>query len=65
MKATIGQKVYVKELNEYGIVESLTETGQPKTIKIGTRIIKAIDYIIQNAGTIVVVLKFFRSLFKF
>jgi hypothetical protein len=64
MKATIGQKVYIKELNEYGTVESLNENGQAKTIKVGDRIIKAIDYIIQNASTIVTVIKFLRSLFK-
>ncbi len=64
MKATIGQKVYIKELNEYGTVESLNENGQAKTIKVGARIIKAIDYIIQNASTIVTVIKFLRSLLK-
>lgn len=60
----IGQKVYLPELDTYGIVESLNEKGEPQTIKIGDRIIKAVDYIIENATTIVMILKFFRSLFK-
>jgi hypothetical protein len=60
----IGQKVYLPELDTYGIVESLNEKGEPQTIKIGERIIKAIDYIVENATSIVMVLKFFRSLFK-
>lgn len=64
MKYSPGQKVYLPQLDTIGIVESINEAGQPVTIKVGDRILRAIDYAIEHAGTIIMILSWIRKLFK-
>lgn len=64
MKYSPGQKVYLPQLDTIGIVESINEAGQPVTIKVGDRILKAIDYIIEHASTFIMILSWIRKLFK-
>ena len=64
MKYKIGQKVYLPELEVIGTVESLDKHGNPDKIKVGTRIIRAVDFIIENIPTIMIILQYIKKIFK-
>jgi len=64
MKYSPGQKVYLPQLDTIGIVESVNEAGQPVTIKVGDRILKAIDYVIKHTSTLIMILSWIRKFFN-
>ena len=60
----VNEKVFVKDWNQYGIVTEVDHKGNPKLIKVGDTIIRAIDFVIEKATLISNLIRLIKSLFN-
>lgn len=59
----LGQKVFIPALNQFGTIEEI-QGDRISKVKIGDRIINAIDLIVENWSLIKEIIVFLSNIFK-